>query len=123
MAYVRSKPKEHGRKNQVEGRLMKGQRVVVVEDLISTGMSSVAVVDVLIGIGVHVEAVLAIFSYGFDRARQVFEEAGVPSYTLTTLDELLTVAATKGHLNAEAIASMRSWQRDPQAWSDAVEGE
>lgn len=119
MVYVRSSPKAHGRKNQVEGSLAKGQSVVVIEDLISTGMSSVAVVDVLKEAGVRVEAVLAIFSYGFDRAEIAFEEAGVACHTLTNFNALLDAAKAKGHLGPDAIKTMQSWQNDPQGWSDA----
>ncbi len=118
LVYVRSSPKAHGRKNQVEGALSKGQSVVVIEDLISTGMSSIAVVDVLKGTGVQVDAVLAIFSYGFDRAVTAFTEAKVPCHTLTNFDVLLDVAKRKGHLGPDAIETMKAWQHDPQGWSD-----
>lgn len=117
MAYVRSSPKAHGRGNQVEGRVEPGQTVVVVEDLVSTGSSSVAVVDVLRSAGAQVAAVLAIFSYGFDRAERQFRDAGVPLYTLTGLDALLAEAEASGRLSPEAVASLRAWRQDPEAWS------
>jgi len=119
MAYVRSKPKAHGRGNQIEGKLEVGQHAVIVEDLVSTGKSSVAVVEAVQAQNVEVEAVLAIFSYGLPRAKQAFSETDVPLYTLTTFETLLQVARDYGMLNDAAIASLRAWHQDPSAWSDA----
>ena len=120
MVYVRSKPKEHGRQNQIEGKLDPGQRVVVVEDLISTGGSSLSVVRALQEAGAVVEAVLAIFSYGFPEARRLFEVAGVPAHTLTTFAALMDVAAAERRIPEAARASLVSWSNDPNAWSDAM---
>ena len=117
MAYVRSKPKAHGRGNRIEGRLAPGADVVVIEDLVSTGMSSVAVVETLRDAGVRVEAVLAIFSYGLPAADAAFARAGVPLYTLTNFAILLDVARESGALAPEALASLEAWRRDPEAWS------
>lgn len=119
MAYVRSKPKAHGRGNQIEGRLEAGQHAVIVEDLVSTGKSSVAVVEAVQAQNVEVDAVLAIFSYGLPRAKQAFRETDVPLHTLTTFETLLQVALEYGMLNDAAIASLRAWHEDPSAWSDA----
>lgn len=121
MAYVRAKAKEHGRGNRIEGRLAGEPRVVVVEDLVSTGMSSVAVVDELRAAGVEVAAVLAIFSYGLPVAAEQFAAAGVPLHTLTTFDVLLDVARVAGALGPDVVVSLQAWRRDPQAWSQAVD--
>ncbi len=119
LAYVRAQPKAHGRGNRIEGRIAPGQRAVVVEDLISTGRSSMAVVEAVQAAGAHVEALLAVFSYGLPAARALFEQAGVPCYTLTGFETLLAVAEAEGRLSPEALHSLRAWQQDPQAWSDA----
>ena len=119
MAYVRSKAKTHGRGNRVEGRLEAGANVIVVEDLVSTGGSSVAVVEALRAVGVRVEAVLAIFSYGLPAAREAFARAAVPLHTLTDFATLLDVARETGALTPEAVASLEAWRRDPEAWSRA----
>ncbi len=120
MVYVRSKPKEHGRQNQIEGKLERGQKVVVIEDLISTGGSSMSVVRALREAGAEVEAVLGIFSYGFPEAHRLFEEAGVPAYTLTTFAALMDVAAAEGRIPEAARGALEAWRKDPKAWSDAV---
>ena len=120
MAYVRSKPKEHGQKNSVEGVVERGQRVVLVEDLVSTGGSSInAAQAVQEEAGADVVAVLAIFSYGLDRARAAFSDVGLPLYTLTDLAVLLEVARKQDRLSDEALATLQSWRQDPKAWPDA----
>lgn len=119
LVYVRSQPKAHGRRNQIEGRLDAGQRVVLIEDLISTGGSSLDAVAALRDAGAEVLAVLGIFTYGLPAARAAFEAAGVPLHTLTSYEVLLDVAAEAGPFDAEALAVLRSWQQDPAAWSDA----
>ena len=122
MAYVRAKPKAHGRGNQIEGRVVPEQPVLVVEDLVSTGMSSMGSVDALRAAGADVSALLAIFTYGLPGVATRFEEAGVPFFTLTTFDMLLTVAYEDGQLSEEDLRSLKAWQRDPQAWSEAHSG-
>lgn len=118
MAYVRSKPKAHGRGNQIEGRVEAGQRVVLIEDLVSTGGSSLEAVAGLRAAQADVVAVLAIFSYGFPKATARFAEADVPLHVLTTFDTLLDVARTQGHLADAALDHLRAWRHNPQAWSD-----
>lgn len=120
MVYVRSKPKGHGRQNQIEGPFKKGHSAVVIEDLISTGKSSVAAVKALQEAGVEVKAVLAIFSYGFAEARAVFEDANVPFWTLTNFETLLKVATKNGLLNQDDLDLMQSWKLDHRTWSDAI---
>lgn len=117
MAYVRSKPKAHGRSNQIEGMLTEGQHAVIIEDLVSTGKSSVAVVDAVRQAGVTVDAVLAIFSYGLPKAARAFEDAEVPLHTLTQFPMLLRVAEDLDMLTPGAVASLRRWHENPQAWS------
>ena len=121
MAYARSKAKEHGRGNRIEGRLEPGQHAVVVEDLISTGGSSLAAVEAVREEGVLVEALVAIFSYGLPGAAERFAEKGVPCHTLTNFETLLAVAADEQRLPPHALDSLRTWQADPHAWSKGVE--
>ena len=118
MAYVRSKPKEHGTGSKIEGWIPAGSRVAVVEDLISTGQSSAAVVETLRGEGIKVDAVLAIFSYELGDAIRTFERLQVPLHTLTNFRELFTVAEERGELSEGAESSIRNWRHDPRAWSD-----
>ena len=118
MVYVRSKAKEHGRKNQIEGPIEAGQSAVIIEDLISTGKSSIAAVRAVVEAGAKVDAVLAIFSYGFNLATEAFESASVPHYVLTTFDTLLQVAIKEERLDPEDQQTLQSWRSDPQVWSD-----
>lgn len=118
LAYVRAQAKGHGRQNRIEGRIEPGWRVVVVEDLISTGGSSLAAVEALREAGAEVVGVLAGFTYGFSQAEEAFAAAGVPLYALTTLEALLEEAERSGSLDRQQLASLRAWRRDPQAWSD-----
>lgn len=121
MVYVRSKPKAHGKGNQIEGRLQPGQRVVLIEDLVSTGGSSLEAVGALREAGVAVRAVLGIFSYGLPIAAQRFAEAHVPLHTLTSFSTLLAVAAESEALTPDALAKLQTWNQDPAAWSAAHE--
>lgn len=116
MCYVRSSAKKHGRKNTIEGPVSTGDRVIVIEDLISTGMSSLKAVDALVGAGAEVQAVLAIFSYGFDSAARAFQDAGVPHFTITGYGDLLEVARDRGELETESIELLKSWRSDPESW-------
>lgn len=120
MVYVRSSPKGHGRGNQIEGRLAARARVVLVEDLVSTGGSSLAAVEALREAGAEVLATLAVFSYAFDRAAAAFEEAGVPLATLTDYPALLGVATEMGVVSEADLAALRAWREDPDGWSAAV---
>lgn len=117
MVYVRSKPKEHGRGSQIEGPLAAGQDVVVIEDLISTGGSSIAVVEALRSAGARVQAVCGIFSYGLEESTRAFAAAAVPLYTLTDFQQLLQVATERGAIGDADAASVAEWRSDPRAWS------
>ncbi len=120
LAYVRASAKGHGRENRIEGRIEEGQRVVLIEDLISTGGSSVAAAEALRSAGVVPTAVLAIFSYGFDAAAERFAEASVAHATLTDFETLLRVAERAGALEASSLETLRAWRADPHAWSEAI---
>lgn len=117
LAYVRPEPKRHGMGRQVEGPLAQGHRVVLVEDLISTGGSSLKCVEALRAEGGEVVRVLALFSYGLPRAEAAF--AGVPFEVLATFDELAREAAARGTLDPGDEASLAEWRRDTEAWSRA----
>jgi orotate phosphoribosyltransferase len=114
--YVRPKPKEHGLGNQIEGFYEKGQKVIVVEDLISTGKSSLQVVDVLKAAGLEVMGMVAIFSYGFPVASEAFAAAGVPFKTLTNYETLINLAVQKGSVDPSQQQVLLNWQADPSKW-------
>lgn len=116
MAYVRSKPKGHGKGNQIEGRLDKGAKVIVIEDLISTGGSSIEAARAVQEAGGEVLAVLAIFSYQFPAAEEAFLEAGFPFTTLSNYTTLLEVAQAKGTIRAEQIEALKAWRKQPKAY-------
>ena len=108
--YVRAEAKSHGRKNQIEGELKGGERVLVVEDLISTGGSSLRVVDILREQGCEVAGVLAIFSYGFESAVRAFREAACPLETLTNYDTLIDEAVKSNYISTEDLRQLLAWR-------------
>lgn len=114
--YVRPKPKEHGLGNQIEGALEKGQKVVVIEDLVSTGKSSLEVVEVLRKAEVEVIGMVSIFTYGFAVADKAFENAGLTLRPLTNYPTLIELAIEKGLISAEQQATLLEWQSDPGNW-------
>ena len=118
MVYVRSKAKGHGRENVIEGSLKVGSRVVLVEDTISTGGSSLAAVRALREDDADVVAVLAIYTYGFEKAMAAFKEDGVPLHTLTDYDALIQAAANMKRLNDEDVETLRAWRNDPESWME-----
>jgi orotate phosphoribosyltransferase len=122
MAYVRPEPKKHGMGRQVEGPNADGHRVVLVEDLISTGGSSLKCVEALRKEDAHVLGVLALFSYGLDTAEIAFREREVPLRVLATFDELLDEARAQGRVDAEGRTALAEWRRDTAAWSRARGG-
>ncbi|WP_027586659.1 orotate phosphoribosyltransferase [Acidipropionibacterium thoenii] len=119
MVYVRSAPKDHGKGNQIEGRLAAGSTVVMVEDLISTGGSVLDAAAAVEREGGRVLGVLAIFCYELEKGRQNFEKAGLPLYTLSNYPTLVEVAASSGAISAAQQAALSTWSSDPQAWSEA----
>ena len=116
--YIRSRAKEHGLTNQVEGVLEAGQSVVVVEDLISTGMSSLAAVNAVRDAGCTVKGMAAIFSYELHAAQDNFRKAGCSLHTLTNYSTLVRQASDAGYISAENLRSLQEWRKDPTAWSD-----
>ncbi|MEZ5055351.1 MAG: orotate phosphoribosyltransferase [Chitinophagales bacterium] len=114
--YVRSKPKEHGLTNMIEGDLKHGQRVLVVEDTISTGGSSLKAANDLRAAGAEVIGMIAIYKYGFESAKKRFEDEGVILKTLTNYDFLIRVAQEKKYINAEEIATLQQWRQNPTTW-------
>ncbi|WP_051314736.1 orotate phosphoribosyltransferase [Alteribacter aurantiacus] len=118
MVYVRSKAKGHGKGNRIEGRLQEGDRVVVIEDLISTGGSSIQAANALKEEGAHVLGVAAIFTYGLKRAEDLFVEADMPCHTITNFNTLIEEATD---LNLREKEMLKEWQKDPQTWSQQHE--
>lgn len=114
--YVRPEPKKHGRLNQVEGYLQKGQNVIVVEDLISTGNSSLLAVEALKEAGANVKGMAAIFSYGFDIATDNFKNANVDLYTLSNYENLLPLAVAKRYITEEEEITLQQWRKSPSTW-------
>lgn len=114
--YVRSKAKAHGRQNLIEGELKKGQRVLVIEDLISTGDSSLKAVEALRAAGGNVVGALAIFSYGFSEASDLFAAANCPFATLSNYDALLEAAIASNYIKAEEVETLNAWRANPKAW-------
>ena len=114
--YVRPKPKDHGTGSQIEGSLPQGAKVVVIEDLISTGMSSLAAVDALRKAGAEVLGMVAIFTYGFDIASERFEAARVPLSALSDYGALIDEATAAGLVRVSDSEVLRSWRLDPSNW-------
>ncbi|MBC1969120.1 orotate phosphoribosyltransferase [Listeria marthii] len=116
MVYVRSKAKEHGKGNQIEGPIAKGQKVVVIEDLISTGGSSLKAVEALEEAGAEVVGIAAIFTYGLDKGKKLLDEADTKLVTLTNYDELIEVALSENYVTAEDMATLKEWKKSPENW-------
>jgi orotate phosphoribosyltransferase len=114
--YVRPKPKEHGLGNQIEGHYEAGQKVVVIEDLISTGKSSLQVVDVLRQAGLEVIAMVSIFNYGFAIAEEAFANAKVPFKSLSNYQALIGMAVEKQLVSAETEELLLEWRKSPSTW-------
>lgn len=114
--YVRPEPKAHGRQNQIEGQCAPGQKTVVIEDLISTGKSSLAAVAALRDAQVHVQGMVAIFSYGFPQARENFERQGVPLHTLSDYGQLIEAAKAAKYIKESQLKTLMEWRADPQGW-------
>lgn len=115
-AYVRSKPKDHGLANLIEGELPQGAKVVVVEDLISTGGSSLKAVEALRNAGYEVVGMVASYTYGFDIANQAFRAANVKLLTLTNYEAVLEVALATGYISQDQITTLNEWRSNPGEW-------
>lgn len=114
--YVRPKPKDHGTGAQVEGELPKGARVVIVEDLISTGGSSLSAADALLKNGAIVLGMVAIFTYNFIKARRAFEYANIELYTLSHYEALLDEALERNYIKVEDLEVLKQWRINPETW-------
>ena len=121
MGYVRSGAKDHGRQNQIEGKLEKGQKVVVVEDLISTGGSVIEVVNVLRDAGAEVLGIVSIFTYGMKKGLDRLAEANVKNISLTNFDTIAEVAAEEGYIKSEDIKRLIAFRNNPsdESWIGA----
>lgn len=116
--YVRSKAKAHGRQNLIEGEFEKGARILVIEDLISTGMSSLAACEALLEAGGDVKGLLAIFTYGFSSSAQVFSDKKIPMDTLTNYRNLIQEAYDINYISSSEKEQLERWNQDPKSWSD-----
>jgi len=117
MVYVRSKAKEHGRGNQIEGKITAGQKVVVVEDIISTGGSSITAVEALRNAGCEVVGVVCVYTYNLPRAEKAFEEIGVNYVSLTNFDYLIEAATESGAISEDQIPFLKEWHANLKAGS------
>ncbi|GCD80474.1 orotate phosphoribosyltransferase [Schleiferia thermophila] len=116
--YVRPEPKAHGRKNQIEGTARSGQNVMVIEDLISTGKSSLNAIDALKDAGLKVLGVQAIFTYGFKEAHQAFERENLQMRTLSNYDSLLETAQLIGYITEKELEQLQLWKTNPADWGN-----
>ena len=114
--YVRSSPKDHGLENLIEGNLLPGQKVVVIEDLISTGGSSLKAVEAIRKAGCEVIGMVAIFTYGFPQAEEAFAQAGVRLLTLSNYNAMLDAALSTGYIHEKDLETLRQWRKDPSNW-------
>lgn len=116
MIYVRPKPKDHGMQNLIEGKITPNQKTVVIEDLISTGGSSLKAVEALSNAGIEVLGMVSIFTYGFDIARKNFEDANVTLYSLSNYESLIQVGLESGYIKDEQVDSLKKWRTNPSTW-------
>ena len=116
-AYVRPEPKEHGLKNQIEGNIKNGSNVVVIEDLISTGKSSLNAINALKSEGYNVMGMLSIFSYNFQFANKKFEDENISINSLSDYNSLVNLIQSEGTLDSNEIRRLKKWREDPKTWS------
>ncbi|MBR9999228.1 MAG: orotate phosphoribosyltransferase [Cyclobacteriaceae bacterium] len=114
--YVRPKPKDHGLSNQIEGRVEKDQKVVVIEDLVSTGGSSMNAIEVLRHSGLEILGMAAIFSYAFPKSADLFRENKVPCFSLSNYEALIKIALRDGYIKAHEMDKLIAWRKDPARW-------
>lgn len=120
MCYVRSKAKEHGKGNQIEGRVEKGQKIVVVEDLISTGGSVITAVQALRDAGCQVLGAVSIFTYGLDKGKELLAQENIQTKSLTDYPALVEVAIENKYISEGDQESLLSWSKDPLKWSNKL---
>ncbi|MDC2816578.1 orotate phosphoribosyltransferase [Leuconostoc suionicum] len=116
MIYVRSKPKDHGAGRQTEGALVKDRKVVLIDDLISTGGSVLAAVNAVRNEGASVLGVVSIFSYELPAGKKNFDEAGLTFKSLTTYSQLIETAVKRGNLDRSQVETLQNWKKNPNAW-------
>jgi orotate phosphoribosyltransferase len=116
--YVRSKPKEHGMGNQIEGVLEAGQKVVVIEDLISTGKSSMEAVDAIKAAGGEVIGLCSVFTYGFDIAVKLFLDSKIKTLSLSNYNALLELSLEKKTISSDELDQLKTWRENPAAWGN-----
>ncbi|MBC5991477.1 orotate phosphoribosyltransferase [Pontibacter cellulosilyticus] len=114
--YVRPEPKKHGMGNQIEGRILEGQKIVLVEDLISTGGSSLKAAEAVKAAGAEVVGMAAIFTYGFAVAEENFRKAGIPLHCLSNYNALTEAALANGYIPESAMDALADWRRSPETW-------
>lgn len=115
--YVRSKPKDHGLENLIEGELKPGMKVVVIEDLISTGGSSLKAVEAIRNNGCEVVGMVASYTYGFPVAEKAFKDANVQLYTLTNYEAVVSEAVSIGYISEDQVPMLNEWRKDPANWN------
>lgn len=115
--YVRSKPKGHGMENLIEGELNSGSKVVVIEDLVSTGGSSLKAVEDIKKVGAEVLGMAAIFTYGFSLAQENFSKANIPLVTLSNYSDMLSIAVKQSYVSSKDLSSLSAWRGNPSEWS------
>jgi orotate phosphoribosyltransferase len=118
--YVRSAPKDHGLENLIEGNLAPGQKVIVIEDLISTGKSSLKAAEAIRMAGAEVIGMVAMFTYGFPEAEKAFKEAGIRLLTLSNYGAMLDVALKTGFIADKDVKTLQEWRKDPANWTPAL---
>lgn len=116
LSYIRAKAKDHGMQNQIEGSIDKNAKVVVIEDLISTGGSSLAAARALQAAGYEVLGLVATYSHGFAVAEDAFAEASIPMYTLSDYDHVVAEAERRGFIHSNQVETLKEWRKDPANW-------
>jgi len=117
LIYVRPEPKQHGAKNQIEGDIAKNQTVVVIEDLVSTGKSSLKVVEALRNSGILVKGMLCVFNYGFELAKENFKQGQCPLYSLSNYEVLIKKALETKYITEQQLKSLQTWRIKPDQWT------
>ncbi|KFN91078.1 orotate phosphoribosyltransferase [Tetragenococcus muriaticus 3MR10-3] len=120
MIYIRSKKKEHGKANQIEGKLDKGQKIVIIEDLISTGQSVLDACTAATNQGAEVLGVMAIFTYELESGKRNFEKNQTPLVTLTNYSTLIDTALANKYIDEKELALLQAWKKDPEHWELSV---
>jgi orotate phosphoribosyltransferase len=115
-AYVRSEPKKHGLGNQIEGKIQQGQKIIVIEDLVSTGGSLLKAVEALREAGGKILALLSIMTYNLEQAQKAFELAQLPFHSLSNYNQILIEAMRKNLISEKAMASLQEWRKNPESW-------